>query len=66
METSYNEIFQAGNNQVMNVDLQSKTPENVANLQMVLVTSSMNHEYARQEYDHRTSESKSCSVGCRI
>lgn len=55
METSYNEIFQTGNNQVMSVDLQSKTPENLANLQMVLVTSSMNHEYARQEYDQAKS-----------
>lgn len=40
---------------VVTVDLTGQSPENLAKLQLVLVTSSMNHEYTRQAYDQTRS-----------
>lgn len=57
METLTN-VMKPGEDVVVTVDLKTATPENLANLQMVLMTSSMNHEYTRQEYDRAKSFQK--------
>jgi len=55
METTYQGGVGGSGGEMVTVDLNGASPANLAKLQMVLVTSSMNHEYIRQAYDQERS-----------
>ncbi len=66
METSETlEMFE-GEEVVLGTGLQEVAFTNPTNLQMVLVTSSMNHEYTRQEYEQEESYQRRQELGTRM